>query len=121
MPSLRKGIEKANSMFDLSLSVDWRVNPQTEIADGWTELQSAAGVNYNVYYREVTTNQMGASNASAILKDNKVTVNDTVTKEMMTAADFTQPTLTFTAYASQLYRNQTDKFEAADAWSNLHK
>lgn len=35
LETLRKGIEKANTMFDLSLSVDWRVNPQTEIADGW--------------------------------------------------------------------------------------
>lgn len=90
-----------------------------EIADGWAELESAAGVNYNVYYREVTTGQMGKSNASAILKDNKVTVKDTVTKEMMTAADFTMPTLTFTAYASQLYRNAKTTFTAAHAWDNV--
>ena len=35
LDSIRKGIDKANSMFNLSLSVDWRVNPKTEIADNW--------------------------------------------------------------------------------------
>ncbi len=37
METVRKELEKANNMFGLSLSVDWRVNPQTEIADGWTK------------------------------------------------------------------------------------
>ena len=35
LDSIRKGIDKANNMFNLSLSVDWRVNPKTEIADNW--------------------------------------------------------------------------------------
>ena len=35
LETLRKGIQKANTMFNLSLSVDWRVNPKTEIEDGW--------------------------------------------------------------------------------------
>ena len=36
LETLRKEIKKANAMFpDLNLSVDWRVNPKTEIADGW--------------------------------------------------------------------------------------
>lgn len=35
LDSIRKGIDKANEMFNLSLSVDWRVNPKTEIADNW--------------------------------------------------------------------------------------
>lgn len=30
LDSIRKGIDKANAMFNLSLSVDWRVNPKTE-------------------------------------------------------------------------------------------
>ena len=37
LETIRKGLEKANNMFDLSLAVDWRVNPKTEIADGWTQ------------------------------------------------------------------------------------
>lgn len=89
------------------------------IADGWTELTSAAGTNYKVYYREVSTSMMGETNAFEILKDNKVTVLDSVTKEMMNGTDFTAPTLTFTAYASQLYKNNTETFTAEEAWTNL--
>lgn len=37
LDSIRKGIDKANAMFNLSLSVDWRVNPKTEIKDNWEE------------------------------------------------------------------------------------
>lgn len=88
------------------------------IADDWTELTSAAGTNYKVYYREVIgAAQQGEKNAFPILKDNKVTVKGEVTKEMMTAENFTQPTLTFTAYAHQLYKNNTEKFSAAEAWA----
>ena len=36
LETLRKEIDKANKMFSLSISVDWRVNPKTDIADGWT-------------------------------------------------------------------------------------
>lgn len=90
-----------------------------EIANGWTELESAADTNYKVYYREVTSSQMGQGNASAILKDNKVTVKDTVTKEMMSPEGVAKPTLTFTAYASQLMKNNTTKFTAEQAWGNV--
>lgn len=87
-----------------------------EIADGWTALTGVDGV----YYREVATTQMGENNAFSILKDDKVTVKDTVTKEMMTAEDFAAPTLTFTAYAHQLYQSANVKFDVATAWSNLN-
>ena len=36
METVRKELDKANAMFpDLKLSVDWRVDPKTDIADGW--------------------------------------------------------------------------------------
>ncbi len=35
LETVRKELNKANAMFNLTLAVDWRVNPQTEIADGW--------------------------------------------------------------------------------------
>lgn len=35
LDSIRKGIKQANDMYDLSLAVDWRVNPKTEIEDNW--------------------------------------------------------------------------------------
>ena len=88
-----------------------------EMADGWTELTDVAGV-AGVYYREVPA---GTADASFdVLAGNKVTVKDTVTKAQMNAltAD-TYPTLTVTAYASQLYKNNTEKFTAAAAWANI--
>ena len=35
LESIKKGIAKANEMYGLTLGVDWRVNPQTEIDDNW--------------------------------------------------------------------------------------
>ena len=35
LETIRKELDKANRLFGTSLSVDWRVNPKTEIADGW--------------------------------------------------------------------------------------
>ena len=35
LKSIRKGIDKANELFNLTMSVDWRVDPKTEIDDGW--------------------------------------------------------------------------------------
>lgn len=35
LETIRKELNRANDMFGLSLAVDWRVNPKTEIADGW--------------------------------------------------------------------------------------
>ena len=83
------------------------------MADGWTALSDVDGV----YYREV-----GKSTADAIfevLKDNKVTVKDTVTKEMMASAKENQPTLTVTAYAAQLYKNNNnERLDITTAWQS---
>lgn len=43
METVRKELNKANAMFpNLNLSVDWRVNPKTEIADGWNTERSVS-------------------------------------------------------------------------------
>ncbi len=43
-----------------------------------------------------------------------------VTKEMMNAiTNDTKPTLTFTAYASQYWKNNTENFTAYEAWKNV--
>ena len=86
-----------------------------DMAKGWTELQGNAGV----FYREVAA--ATTDTTYEVLKDNQVTVRDDVTKEQMnalTAAD-TYPTLTVTAYASQLYKNNTQEFTATEAWANI--
>lgn len=89
------------------------------MAEGWQELDDVNGV----YYRVVdgTTNQIGTP--YSVLKDNKVTVKDSVTKEQMNALDngtAAKPTLTITAYASQLYKSAGVKFTAADAWAKAN-
>ena len=81
------------------------------IADGWTKLTGVTGVD-NVYYREVGA--VTADTDFAVLKDNKVTVSDTLTKEDIKNIT-TNPTLTFTAYAVQKDGIDT----AAAAWEKV--
>lgn len=79
------------------------------IATGWIQLQndSTAENVPGVYYREVSANT--ADQSFYVLKDNKVSVKNTVTKDNFkdlttTEGDSTAtnyPTLTFTAYAVQ--------------------
>lgn len=78
---------------------------------GWTKLTGVNGVD-NVWYREV-----GAVTADTdfnILKDNKVTVSNTLTKEDI--KNITNPTLKFTAYAIQ----KEGSADAAAAWAKLN-
>ncbi len=88
-----------------------------EMADGWTALTGVDGV----YYREVKTADIGT--AYSVLKGDKVTVKGTVTKGMMNEIDngtAAKPTLTITAYASQLHKNAETEFTAAEAWANVN-
>lgn len=82
------------------------------IAEGWNALDGSAGV----YYREVAATTTDVD--FEVLKDDKVTVNDDVTKEALNAlTEDTSPKLTFTAYAVQ-----KDGFNnAADAWTEASK
>ena len=36
LEQIKKSVEKTNAMFGTDISVDWRVNPKTDIADSWT-------------------------------------------------------------------------------------
>jgi hypothetical protein len=36
LEQLKKSVEETKAMFDINLSVDWRVNPETDIDDTWT-------------------------------------------------------------------------------------
>lgn len=76
------------------------------IAAGWTELEPG------VYYREVTNS--ATDQDFYVLKDNKVYVKDTLTKDDIKDIT-TNPTLTFTAYAVQ--RDGVDT--AAAAWAKI--
>ena len=117
----------------LFVKLDWANNTYTSgetaksyldwaIADGWALVPGET----NVYYRTVTSAQMssdnGATNAYPVLAGNKVTVNGEITKEQMNALDAegaAKPTLTITAYASQLYKSAGVEFTPAQAWANV--
>lgn len=93
-----------------------------KMADGWELVPGET----NVYYRTVNSEQMssdnGATNAYPILKGNKVTVSGDITKEQMNALDAesaVKPTLTITAYASQLHKNADVTFDPETAWNNI--
>ena len=112
--TVKAGSEACYLFVKLEKSTNFDTFMTYEMADGWEALPEAPGV----YYREVAA--ATADTTFAVLKDNQVTVKGTVTKAQMNAltAD-TYPTLTVTAYASQLYKNNTEKFTAAAAWDNI--
>ena len=80
------------------------------IAEGWTALSDVDGV----YYREVPASN--ADQTFSVLKGDAVTVNSDVTKEMLTAKDCANPTLTFKAYAVQ----KDNVASASDAWAKVN-
>ena len=114
------GSEECYLFVKLDKSANFDTYLEYVIADGWTKLD---GVTDTVYYRVVdgTTNQIGTP--YSVLKDDQVTVKGSVTKEQMNALDAegaVKPTLTITAYASQLHKNATMEFTAAEAWANVN-
>ena len=68
------------------------------IADGWTK-GDGTNIPANVYYREVAAND--ANQEFSVLKDNKITVSDTLTKIDIKGILTTTPKLSITAYAIQ--------------------
>ena len=105
-------ITEANDVYSVGEYLEY------EIADGWTLVPGES----NVYYRTVMADAAEADRAFYVLKDNKVYVKNTVTKEMMDALaeDTTKyPTLTFQAYAVQYWENNTTPFEPAEAWAKI--
>lgn len=93
------------------------------IADGWTQLttdKNGNAITDLVYYRKVLTKDIGT--AYSVLANDQVTVKGSVTKAQMNALDaegVAKPTLTITAYASQLYKSAGVEFTAAEAWANV--
>ncbi len=104
------GSEDAWLFVQLTKGNDFDKYMTYEIATGWETVDAAN----NVYGRKVTGDAIGT--AFSILKDDKVTVKDGVTKEDMTTAKDNEPTLTITAYVCQLYKTNGEEFTAAKAW-----
>ena len=81
------------------------------IDNDWTR-GNGSQIPDNVYYREVKG--VTADEVFPVLKDDKITVSNTLTKEeIQNIAD--EPTLTFTAYAVQKEGINT----AAEAWARI--
>ena len=112
------GSEECYLFVKLDKSTNFDTYLEYVIADGWTKLDD---VTDTVYYRVVdgTTNQIGT--AYSVLANDQVTVKGEVTKAMMDGLTTeTLPKLTVTAYASQLHKNATTEFTAAEAWANVN-
>ena len=111
------GSEECYLFVKLDESTNFKNYMTYEMVEGWTVVPGET----NVYFRKVLTTDIGTP--YSVLKDNQVTVKDTVTKEQMNALDVegaVKPTLTITAYASQLYKSAGVEFTAADAWKNVN-
>ena len=107
--------EKCYVFVEIAKSVNYSTYlDEYEIADGWEKVALTDHEN-DVYYRVV--DDVNVDQEFQVLKDNKVVVNTSVTKEQMNALDkegATAPTLTFTAYAIQYdYLTET---EIAKIW-----
>lgn len=114
--TVKAGSEKCYLFVKVEKSANFDSFMTYDMADGWTALDGVSGV----FYRVVDTADMGT--AFSVLKNDQVTVKNTVTKDDMKAltAD-TYPTLTFTAYACQFNNSNGTSFDVADAWANVPK
>lgn len=84
-----------------------------DIADGWTK-GDGTNIPANVYYREVAAAN-DANQEFPVLKDDKITVSDTLTKIDISRISTTTPKLSITAYAIQKDGMGT----AAEAWAAI--
>ena len=84
-----------------------------DIADGWTK-GDGTSIPANVYYREVAAND--ANQEFPVLKDDKITVSDTLTKIDIKDILTTTPKLSITAYAIQ----KDGMTDAAAAWAAIN-
>lgn len=91
---------------------------------GWTKLESTPEVTVpdHVYWRVVERDAENDQTFQVIAGESgpEVTVSLDITKEMMSELNepgATLPTLTFSAYAVQLYSSNDKTFSPADAWA----
>ena len=115
------GSEECYLFVKLDKSAGFDTYLEYAIASGWTQLtkdKDGNDITDLIYYRQVLTADIGT--AYSVLANDQVTVKSSVTKADMNALTAqTYPTLTVTAYASQLHKNATENFTAAEAWANV--
>lgn len=114
--TVKSGSEEMWLFVKLENSSNFDTFMEYTVADGWTALSGVDGV----YYKHITAEEVATADKEiAVIKDNTVTVRESVTKEMLNALDSgssaTYPTLTVTAYAVQEAGSDT----AAEAWAKI--
>lgn len=114
--TVKSGSEEMWLFVKLENSSNFDTFMEYTVADGWTALSGVDGV----YYKHITAEEVATADKEiAVIKDNTVTVRESVTKDQLNALDSgsseNYPTLTVTAYAVQYAGNAT----AADAWAKV--
>lgn len=82
--------------------------------NGWTQGREF-DITSNVWYRIVNTSD--ADQSWEMLANNQVSVSDTLTKDDMPESG--DLSLTYTAYACQLYKSNGTTFEVDEAWDTV--
>lgn len=93
---------------------------QYEVAEGWTALgEDAPGIYYMEWPAEGVDKTV--DNAYPVLKDNKVTMLDTVTDAQLDALEMsgTYPQMTLTAYAIQRHMDGSELATPEGAWQAI--
>lgn len=112
------GSEKCYLFVKLEKSTNFDSFMTYDMASGWTQ-GDETNIPSNVWYRAVDSST--SDQEFTVIANNQVTVNGTVTKEMMNnLTETTRPTLTVTAYASQFNSSNATTFTAAQAWKNVN-
>jgi hypothetical protein len=110
-----KDSEDSYLFIEIKESENFKNFMKYELVEGWTLLNGTE----NVYVREVT--KKDSDQEFYVLKDNTVTVLESVTKQMLNDLDkngqTNYPTLSFTAYAVQRDSNIEAIDSAVEAWS----
>ena len=114
--TVKSGSEEMWLFVKLEKSSNFDTFMEYTVAEGWTALSGVDGV----YYQHITAADVATADKKiAVIKDDTVTVKESVTKEQLNALDSgsseNYPTLTVTAYAVQYAGNAT----ADDAWAKV--
>lgn len=110
-------VEKSNNFdtyMDMAIDSQWAALDATN-NPGVYYIKIDEDTEKNVAYNVLGEGEATYNEVEYTWADNQVLVKPTVTEKMMDEAN-PQPTLTFTAYAVQLMKNNTTEFTAAEAW-----
>ena len=104
---------------DLGSYINYAIDSAwTKLVDGVYYIAIDTAAEKNISYPILGAGSATYNNVAYSWNQDQVLVKPTVTAEMMSRITTgNQPTLSFTAYAVQLYKNNTTQFTPAEAWS----